>query len=87
MQGIPRVVFSSLLREGGVGNRNISLKQLLTNPLSFSKFLLKLLILNTMVQQSSEDLSSSVSHVAGLGQTCTILGDGVKRHFGKTKCL
>lgn len=70
---IPWAVFSSLLKErgiaqGSVGNRIVSLKKLLTNPLSFSKSVLKLLILNTMVQQSSEDLSSSASHVAGLGQ-------------------
>lgn len=83
----PWAAFFSLLREretawSSVDNWNISLKQFLTNPLLFSK-----LILNTMVWHCSEDLSSSASHVAGLGQSWAILGNGGKQHFRKTKCL
>lgn len=50
----PWAAFFSLLREseiawGSAGDRIISLKWFLTNPLSFWKFILKLLILNTVV--------------------------------------
>lgn len=82
----PSAVFSSLLRE------RLHKVVLVTEtfpwsnyPLSFSKSVLRLLILNTMAQQSSGDLSSSASHVAGLGQACTILGDGGKTALWKDK--